>query len=118
MGVQVPQRLRGVGGGVHAGNWLVEGEASCFLGLDATSSPAFAVQPLGDVLEVPNVVRGSLTTAYLFLRPVSPFTANRSWASELSSSLTSAHMSPLPVMPESLSTKDTLTQEACPHPCS
>lgn len=78
MRVQVPQGLCGVRGGVHAGNRFAEGVASCFLRLDATSSPAFSVQPLGDVLEVPKTVpvRMSLTTAHLFLRPVPPFTAN------------------------------------------
>lgn len=107
MGVQVPQGLRGVGGGIHAGNWLIEGVASCFLGLDAASSPAFSVQPLGDVLKVPNIVQGPLATTHLFLRPAPPFTTNHSWASKLFSPLASAHT------PEPLSTKDILTQEPC-----
>lgn len=62
MGVQVPQGLRGIWGGVHEGMviQLTEGVGSCFLGLDATSSPAFSIQPLGDILEVPLVVGGQV----------------------------------------------------------
>lgn len=60
MGVQLPQGLRGVGGVFHAVNRLTEGVTSCFLGLDATSSPAFPVHPLGHVIEVPSVVQGLL----------------------------------------------------------
>lgn len=43
MGMQAPQALRGVGGGLQAGDRLVEGIASGLLGLVATSSPAFTV---------------------------------------------------------------------------
>lgn len=43
VGVQAPQALRRVGGGLHACDRLVEGIASGLLGLDATSSPAFPV---------------------------------------------------------------------------
>lgn len=57
VGVQAPQALRGVGGGLHVGDWLVEGIASGLLRLDATSSPAFSVQTLGDILEVPEAWR-------------------------------------------------------------
>lgn len=67
MGVQVPQGLRGIWGGVHVGNRLTEGIGSCFLGLDATSSPAFSIQPLGDVLEVPLVVGGQVPISVLFI---------------------------------------------------
>ena len=52
MRVQAPQALCGGGGGLQAGDRLVEGIASRLLGLQATSSPALAVQALGDVLEV------------------------------------------------------------------
>lgn len=76
VGVQVPQGLRGIWGGVHVGSRLTEGIGSCFLGLDATSSPAFPIQPLGDVLEVPSMVRGALETSHPFLRRVPPFTTN------------------------------------------
>lgn len=57
VGVQALQALRGVGGGLHAGDWLVEGIASGLLRLDATSSPAFSVQTLGDILQVPSACR-------------------------------------------------------------
>lgn len=43
MGVQVPQTLCGVRGGLHAGDRLVEDIASGLLGLDTTSGPAFTV---------------------------------------------------------------------------
>ena len=54
MRVQAPQALRGVGGGLQAGDRVVEGITSWLLGLQATSSPALAIQTLGDVLEVPS----------------------------------------------------------------
>ena len=58
IGVLAPQALRGGGCGLHAGGRLVEGVASWLLGLDATSSPAFTVSTLGDVLEVPTAQEG------------------------------------------------------------
>lgn len=74
MGVQVPQGLRGIWGGVHVGmvTQLTEGVGSCFLGLDATSSPAFSIQPLGDILKVPSVAQGPLATAHPFLSLIFP----------------------------------------------
>lgn len=68
MGVQVPQSLRGIWGGVHVSNRFTEGIGSCFLGLDATSSPAFSIQSLGDVLKIPSMVQRPLATAHPFLR--------------------------------------------------
>lgn len=70
VGVQVPQALRGVGGGLHAGDRLVEGVASGLLGLDATSSPAFPVQTLGNVLEVPAAQEGLWRQAGLCPSPM------------------------------------------------
>lgn len=58
MGVQAPKALHAVGSGLHAGDWLVEGIASRLLRLDATSSPAFSVQTLGDILKVPAAKQG------------------------------------------------------------
>lgn len=113
MGMQVPQGLRGVGGGVHVGNGLTEGIGSCFLGLDATSSPAFSIQPLGHVLEVPGVVQGPLDTAYLFLKLIPPFTTNNLGPQSSPVCL------PLPMCLLCLShprpcPPRTVTQEACP----
>lgn len=103
MGVQVPQGLRGIWGGVHEGMviQLTEGVGSCFLGLDATSSPAFSIQPFGDILEVPSVAQGPLVSYSSPLSEAHPsLHYQQSWASELSSLLASAHVFPLPVTPE------------------
>lgn len=43
VGLREPRALRGLGGGLPAGDRLVDGVASRLLGLDATLSPAVAV---------------------------------------------------------------------------
>lgn len=114
MGVQVPQGLRGIWSGVHVGNGLTESVGSCFLGLDATSSPAFSIQPLGDVLKVPSMVQGPLASAHPFLRLIPPFTTNNLGPQSPPAFL------PMPMCLLCLSRLSpcppkTLTQEACPR---
>lgn len=104
MGVQVPQGLRGIWSGVHVGNGLTEGVGSCFLGLDATSSPTFSIQPLGDVLKVPRYGTRALSYSSPLSEAHPSLHYQQSWASEPSSLLANAHVSPLPVTPQPLST--------------